>query len=196
MERTWLERTMRRGRGADHFPHQLWFIMDNPVRRLLVNPGRLVDRLELTGAEQVLELGPGPGLFSVEIAGRLPAGRLELVDLQPEMLAQARRKLDRAGYRNVGFHAGDAGQELAFPDACFDVAFLAAVLGEVADKPACARSLFRVLRPGGLLAVQEFFPDPDRLRVQQIRDLVEPEGFRFMDAQGRPWNYTVRFQRG
>ena len=196
MDRTWLERTIRRGRGTDHFPHQLWFILDNPVRRLLVNPRQLVDRLELTGSEQVLEVGPGPGLFSAEIAGRLPAGRLELFDLQPEMLAKARRKLDRAGHGNVGFHAGDASQGLPFPDASFDVAFLAAVLGEVADKRACARSLFRVLRPGGLLAVQEFFPDPDRLRVQEIRALAEPEGFRFLDAQGRPWKYTVRFRRG
>ena len=166
------------------------------MRRLLVNPRQLVDRLELTGSEQVLEVGPGPGLFSAEIAGRLPAGRLELFDLQPEMLAKARRKLDRAGHGNVGFHAGDASQGLPFPDASFDVAFLAAVLGEVADKRACARSLFRVLRPGGLLAVQEFFPDPDRLRVQEIRALAEPEGFRFLDAQGRPWKYTVRFRRG
>jgi ubiquinone/menaquinone biosynthesis C-methylase UbiE len=195
VDRTWLERTMRRGRGTDHFPHQLWFIMDNPVRRLLVNPRRLIDRLELTGVEQVLELGPGPGLFSAEIAGRLPAGRLELLDLQPEMLAKARRKLNRAGLGNVGFHAGDASQGLPFPDACFDVAWLAAVLGEVADQRACARSLFRVLRPGGLLAVQEFFPDPDRLRVQEIRDVVEPGGFRFLDVQGRPWKYTVRFRR-
>jgi hypothetical protein len=106
VERTWLERTMRRGRGANYFPHQLWFIMDNPVRRLLVNPQQLVDRLELGGSEDVLEVGPGPGLFSVEIARRLTTGRLELFDLQPEMLDKARRKLDRAGCRNVGFHAG------------------------------------------------------------------------------------------
>ena len=105
----WLERTMQRGRGADHFPHQLWFIMDNPVRRLLVHPRQLIDRLELSGSEDVLEIGPGPGLFSVEIARRLTTGRLELLDLQPEMLVRARRKLDRAGCRNVGFHVGDAG---------------------------------------------------------------------------------------
>jgi hypothetical protein len=44
--------------------------------------------------------------------------------------------------------------------------------------------------------VQEFFPDPDRLRVPEIRRLAEPAGFRFIGAQGRPWNYTVRFRRG
>jgi hypothetical protein len=86
MAGTWLEKTMQRGRGTDHFPHQLWFIMDNPVRGLLVNPRRLIDRLELSGSEDVLEVGPGPGLFSVEIARRLTTGRLELLELQPEML--------------------------------------------------------------------------------------------------------------
>ena len=196
MAGTWLEKTMQRGRGTDHFPHQLWFIMDNPVRRLLVRPARLIDRLELSGSEDVLEVGPGPGLFSVEIARRLTTGRLELLELQPEMLAKARRKLDRAGCRNVGFHVGDAGGRVPFPDACFDVAFLAAVLGEVTDKPACLRSLARVLRPGGLLVVQEFFPDPDRMRVPEIRGLAEPAGFGFIGAQGRPWNYTVRLRRG
>ena len=196
MAGTWLEKTMQRGRGAEYFPHQLWFIMDNPVRRLLVRPARLIDRLELSGSEDVLEVGPGPGLFSVELARRLTTGRLELLELQPEMLAKARRKLDRAGLGNVGFHVGDAGGRVPFPDSSFDVAFLAAVLGEVTDKPACLRSLARVLRPGGLLAVQEFFPDPDRMRVPEIRGLAEPEGFGFIGVQGRPWNYTVRFRRG
>jgi ubiquinone/menaquinone biosynthesis C-methylase UbiE len=69
----------------------------------------------------------------VERARRLTTGRLELLELQPEMLVRARRKLDRAGCSNVGFHAGDAGGGLPFPDACFDVAFLAAVLGEVTE---------------------------------------------------------------
>jgi ubiquinone/menaquinone biosynthesis C-methylase UbiE len=196
MSGTWLEKTMQRGRGTGYFPHQLWFIMDNPVRRLLVRPSQLIDRLELSGSEDVLEVGPGPGLFSVELARRLTTGRLELLELQPEMLAKARQKLDRAGCSNVGFHVGDAGGGFPFPDACFDVAFLAAVLGEVPDKPACLRSLARVLRPGGLLVVQEFFPDPDRMRVPEIRGLAEPEGFRFIGAQGRPWNYTVRLRRG
>lgn len=195
MAATWLERTMRRGRRADYFPHQLWFIMDNPLRRLLVNPRQLIDRLDLSGSEDVLEIGPGPGLFSVEIARRLTTGRLELLDLQPAMLARARRKLDRAGCSNVGLHVGDAGGSFPFPDACFDVALLAAVLGEVTDKPTCLHSLARVLRPGGLLVVQEFFPDPDRMRVPEIRGMAEPAGFRFIGAQGRPWNYTVRLRR-
>jgi ubiquinone/menaquinone biosynthesis C-methylase UbiE len=45
---------------------------------------------------------------------RLTGGRLELFDLQPEMLVKARRKLDRAGCRDVGFHSGEASAGLPF----------------------------------------------------------------------------------
>jgi SAM-dependent methyltransferase len=196
MAGTWLEKTMQRGRGTDHFPHQLWFIMDNPVRRLVVNPRRLIDRLELSGSEDVLEVGPGPGLISVELARRLTTGRLELLELQPEMLAKARRKLERAGRSNVGFHVGDAGGRFPFPDACFDVAFLAAVLGEVTESPPASAPSLGYCGPVACWWCRSSSPDPDRMRVPEIRCLAEPAGFRFIGAQGRPWNYTVRLRRG
>jgi ubiquinone/menaquinone biosynthesis C-methylase UbiE len=156
-----------------------------------VRPRQLIDRPELSGSEDV-DVGPGSGLFSVELARRLTTGRLELLALKPEMLAKARRKLDRAGLGKVGFHIGGAAGRFPFADSCFDVAFLAALLGEATDKPACIRSLARVLRLSGLLVVQEFFPDLGRRHVPDIRPLAERGGVRFFGAQGRPWNYTVR----
>jgi ubiquinone/menaquinone biosynthesis C-methylase UbiE len=157
--------------------------------------GTVVDRLGLTGAERVLEVGPGPGFFSTELARRLPRGRLELFEVQPEMLDNSRHSLDGAGCHNVGFHAGDACDGLPFPDGAFDVAFLAAVLGEVPDKVACIRSLARVLRPGGLLVLVEAFPDPDRLSVPVLRRLVEPEGFDFEGCDGTACRDVGRFRR-
>jgi ubiquinone/menaquinone biosynthesis C-methylase UbiE len=173
----------------------LAFILDNPIRRVLSNPAHVVDSLALTGSEHVLELGPGPGFFSVEIARRLTGGRIELFDLQSEMLDKARRKLERAGCRNVGFHAGEASEGLPFPDSSFDVAFLASVIGEVPDKSACIRSLGRVLKPAGLLVFAERFPDPDRLSVQELRELAEAETFGFLDTTGNVWHDVVRFKR-
>lgn len=177
------------------FPHQLTFLIDNPIRRRLVNPGHVVDSFALAGREHVLELGPGSGFFSVEIARRLTDGQLALFDLQPEMLDKARRKLDRAGYRNVSFHTGDASAGLPFPDNSFDVAFLAAVLGEVRDKPTCIHSLAGVLKPGGLLVFFENFPDPDRMSVQKLRDLAEADRFGFLDADSTRWRDIVRLTR-
>jgi ubiquinone/menaquinone biosynthesis C-methylase UbiE len=195
MPTTWLDTVLRQSRRVGNFPYPHWaaFLLDNPVRRLFANPGDLAAALELTGSETVLELGPGSGFFSREVAGRLPHGRLELFDVQPEMLAKARRKLDDAGHQNVGFHSGDAGAGLPFGDDTFDVAFSVSVIGEVRDKPSCLRSLARVVKPGGLLVFMEGFPDPDRLSAAELRELAEPQGFRLRDARGTIVRDIVRF---
>ena len=92
-----------------------------PVRRLILSPATLADRLELAPEDRVLEIGAGPGYFSVEVARRLPRGHLTVLDLQPEMLERARERLSRAGVANVSFITSDAAA-LPFPDASFDVA--------------------------------------------------------------------------
>ncbi len=161
-----------------------------------MKPARIIDRLGLVGSEHVLEIGPGPGFFSVEIARRLTDGRLDLFDVQPEMLEKAKRQLDRAGFRDVGFTAGEASDGFPFPESAFDVAYLAAVIGEVPDQQGCIRSLRRVLKPGARLVFAEMFPDPDRLSVRDLRDLAEPEGFGFVGATGNRWADIVTFRRG
>ncbi|MGB6512293.1 class I SAM-dependent methyltransferase [Mycobacterium sp.] len=199
MTTTWVEALLRKRRetredGVSPFPHQAAFIVNNPFRRTFFKPARIVDSIGLTGSEHVLELGPGPGFYSVAIARRLTDGRLDLFDLQPEMLDKAKRQLERAGFHDVGFTAGQASRDLPFPDNTFDAAFLAAVIGEVPDKQTCLRSLRRVLKPGGRLVFAETFPDPDRLSVQQLRDLAEPENFEFVEATGNWWCDVVSFR--
>ena len=108
MASTWVGALLHKSRqqGKSPFPYQAAFMINNPVRRALLKPARIVDKLGLAGSEHVLELGPGPGFFSVEIARRLTDGRLELFDIQPEMLEMARRQLERAGLSDIGFTAG------------------------------------------------------------------------------------------
>jgi arsenite methyltransferase len=199
MTTTWVEALLRKRRetreeGVSPFPYQAAFLLNNPLRRTFFKPAPIVESIGLTGSEHVLELGPGPGFYSVEIARRLTHGRLDLFDLQPEMLEKAKLQLERAGFRDVGFAVGQASQELPFPDNTFDTAFLAAVIGEVPDKQACLRSLGRVLKPGGRLVFAETYPDPDRLSVQQLRDLAEPESFDFVTATGNRWRDVVSFR--
>lgn len=200
MAETWMDALLRK-RREDHspFPHQATIMLDNPLRRMMMKPARIIDGLGLTGSERVLEIGPGPGFFSVEIARRLgpppSRGRLDLFDVQPEMLDKARRQLERSGFHDVGFTTGEASEGFPFPDDTFDVAFLAAVIGEVPDPQACLRSLHRVTKPGGRLAFLEMFPDPDRLSVRELRDLAEPEGFGFVNATGNRWKEVVIFRR-
>jgi ubiquinone/menaquinone biosynthesis C-methylase UbiE len=188
---SWLRHLIGRQR---HFPHQMSPILELRLRRLLVTPAQLADRLHLGETSNVLEVGAGSGVFSVEVARRLPRGHLELFDLQAEMLAKARRKLEAAGLQAVvGYTEGDA-RKLPFSDHAFDVAFLVAVLGEVPEPRPCLKELHRVLRPAGLLSITEHLPDPDFSRLSRLRALVEREGFALVERFGPPWSYTANFR--
>ena len=191
VERGVLARTL----GPGHFPHQLSWLIDNPLRRLVLRPETLADRLPLTESAEVLEVGPGSGYFSVELARRLPRGRLELLDLQREMLVKARSKLDAAGHRNVGYTAHDVARPLPYKDGAFDVVVMVAVLGEVSDPEACLTNVRTVLRPGGTLAVHEHVPDPDRIPISVLRPLAERSGYIFQRLMGPRWSYTAIFER-
>ena len=180
--------------GKGVCPYQLSFILDSALRRLILSPERLADRLHLEEDSHVLEVGPGPGYFSVEVARRISQGHLVLFDVQGAMLEKARQKVATAGLRNVGFIQGDA-TTLPFRGRSFDVAFLVAVLGEVSDPSACLRALHQALRPLGLLSVTEQPGDPDALPLSVVCSLAEQQGFAFVEQYGGGRNFTVNFRR-
>jgi arsenite methyltransferase len=175
------------------FPHQLSWLINNPLRRLVVSPETFARRLSLSDSSRILELGPGSGYFSAALAERIPQGRLELFDLQPEMLAKAERRLKSRGFLNVGYTVGDAGKDLPFPDRHFDVIVLACVFGEIPDQDRCLKSLHRVLSPMGTLIFHEAILDPDHIRFGNLRNLVEAEGFKLDCRWGPTWSYTATF---
>jgi len=185
---------LKRGAGRGTCPYQLAFLLELGLRRFIISPERLAERLELEESARVLELGPGPGYFSRAVARCVPKGYLLLVDLQSEMLQKARRKLARAGLGNVGFVRAD-GAALPLPSGAWDCVFLVAVLGEVSDAGSCVREIYRVLRPGGLLSLTEQPGDPDFTALPDARKLVEGVGFRLEKVSGRGKNYTASFRK-
>lgn len=177
------------------FPHQLAWLLNNPVRGLLLSPRVLLSRIPLRPTDRIVELGPGSGYFSLALSAAVPQGHLELVDVQPEMLAKARRRLTAQARANVGYTVADGGKPLPLAPARFDVAVLVHVLGEVEDQSQCLRSLAAVLRPGGLLVLHEGVPDPDRIELSALTPLVAVHGFTLDEVAGPSWNYTARFRR-
>ncbi len=180
------------GRGV--FPHELSFFLHLPWRNIMLSPQKLVARLALNATSHVLEVGAGSGFYSVEVARKVSAGRLELLDLQPEMLKKAQRKLEAKGLPNVGYTLADAGS-LPFKEESFDVLFLVAVLGEVMNRKAFLSEAHRVLKPEGTLSISEHLPDPDFSPFAKVTALVEKEGFEFSERYGQRWSYTLNFRK-
>jgi ubiquinone/menaquinone biosynthesis C-methylase UbiE len=113
------------------------------------------------------------------------------------MLDLFKRKLERpenADIRNVRLVAADA-CALPFPPDSFDVVYLVEALGEIPDQHKALGEAKRVLKPGGTLAVTEFFIDPHYpLRGTTVKKCVGA-GFLPDAAAGSFWNYTLRFRK-
>jgi ubiquinone/menaquinone biosynthesis C-methylase UbiE len=181
--------------GAAHgiFPHRLAWFLELPWRRLVLTPRALASRLQPRPDAEVLEVGAGSGYYSVEVARRIPRGRLELFDLQPEMLARARARCDDAGLANVGFTPGD-GASLPFAGGRFDVVYMVTVFGEIHDPSAALAEVRRVLKPEGMLSISEHLPDPDFTSFPALRGRVEDAGFALEARFGPRWAYTANFR--
>jgi SAM-dependent methyltransferase len=186
---------LRRLSGRGLYPHEFAWMLVIPLRGLVqFSPAELCRRLGLAPDARVLELGPGPGYFSAAVARQLARGRLELCDLQIEMLTRARRRVLRAGLRNVSFTRADAGR-LPYRDGTFDAAFLVTVLGEVPDPRQCLRELYRVLRAGGVLSISETRTDPDFVSGEELRAMMGEAGFAPAAQFGSAGNFTANFRK-
>lgn len=190
----WL-RTFKHAFARGIFPHEMSFILEWRWRNFLLSPKELVKRLPLDRTSRILEVGAGTGFYSVEVAKAIPEGRLELVDLQEEMLAKARQKIQSAGLKNVGYTSVNAGEQIPLDKAGFDVVFMVTVLGEVENQESLIRETNRLLRKGGTLSVSEHLPDPDFVSSGKLRRLVENNDFRFERRFGKSWAYTANFEK-
>jgi ubiquinone/menaquinone biosynthesis C-methylase UbiE len=180
------------GRGV--FPHRMSFILELPLRRTLLSPRKLSNRLALTATSHVLEVGAGSGFYSVEVASSVSRGHFQLLDIQLEMLEKARHKLEAEGLFNVGYTVAD-GARLPFRNDCFDLLFLATVFGEIVKQHEFLGEAYRVLKPGGVLSISEHLPDPDFSPFTKLKLIVERGGFTFFERYGVRWNYTANFKK-
>lgn len=177
--------------SACPYSQRFWVEPPHPF----ITRGRLREALAPSPGERILEVGPGTGYYTLEVAERvLPGGSVDIFDLEQQMLDHTLRRARERDLRNIAATQGDA-RTLPYPDRSFDAAYLVAVLGEVPDQEAAVGELARVLRPGGRLVVGELFGDPHWVAPAALRRRGESAGLRFERRVGRLLGHYTVFRR-
>jgi ubiquinone/menaquinone biosynthesis C-methylase UbiE len=146
----------RKNPSACPYGQRFWVEAPHPV----ITHDRLRAVLAPRPGERLLEIGPGTGYYTLDMAEWVgPDGRVEIFDLQQEFLDHVGRRAAERGLANVVPTQGDA-TALPFEDGSMDAVVLTAVLGEIPDPVAALREIRRVLKPAGRLVVGELFGDP------------------------------------
>jgi ubiquinone/menaquinone biosynthesis C-methylase UbiE len=179
----------RKNPSACPYGQRFWVEAPHP----LITRARLREILEPQPGERLLEIGPGTGYYTLELAGWVgEQGTVEIFDIQQEMLDHTIRAARERGLWNVNPTRGDA-QQLGWDDDSFDAVVLVTVLGEIPDQDAALRQIARVLRPGGRLIVGELFGDPHMVTLGSLERRAEAAGLRFERRVGPKLAYFARF---
>jgi len=178
----------RKNPSACPYGQRFWVEAPHPI----ITRERLRSVLRLEPGERILEIGPGTGYYTLDLAEWVgPEGTVEIFDLQQEFLAHTLGRARERGLANVRPTQGDA-TALPYEDDSMDAVVLTAVLGEIPDPAAALREIRRVLKSSGRLVVGELFGDPHFTTQAALKRQASEGGLAWESHSGNWFGYFAR----
>lgn len=178
----------RRNPSACPYGQRFWVEAPHPI----ITRDRLREVLRPLPGERLLEIGPGTGYYTLDMARWIaPEGKVEIFDLQQEFLDHVMRRAAEHGLDNIVPTLGDA-TALPYEDGSIDAVVLTAVLGEIPDRAKALSEIGRVLRPSGRLVVGELFGDPHFTTLSSLKRQAPNAGLAFEHHSGNWLGYFAR----
>jgi len=149
---------------------------------------RVVEGLDLRG-KRVLDIGCGSGAISLLLARDCGAAEVVGVDVEDQVCAAARARVDQAGLTDKITIQRTTPGSLPFEDESFDVVYSKDSIIHIPDKEALCRDVFRVLRRGGSVAASDWLMSHDGPPSPEMAAYIKAEDLDF--AMASPARYRA-----
>ncbi|MGA8942827.1 MAG: class I SAM-dependent methyltransferase [Thermoactinomyces sp.] len=160
--------------------------LDNPERRKAFPPKKILSLLQIKQDDVVLDLGAGPGYFTLPAAS-LTTGKVIALDAEPKMLEILKQKTDQHSLNNVELVKGTI-EDIPLENNQVDRIIASLVLHEVDALSRAIQEIYRVLKPGGYLlclewekkAAEQEPPRRPRIHSDKMKKILEENGFQLL----------------
>jgi 2-polyprenyl-3-methyl-5-hydroxy-6-metoxy-1,4-benzoquinol methylase/Co/Zn/Cd efflux system component len=162
-------------------PNRMHFKMMSFVHETLYglfrDPRKVLNAVGLEPGQKVLEVGCGPGFFTIPAAKIVgESGNIYALDVNPLAVERVQQKIEKEGVTNVKTILADAAQT-GLPDQSFDLAFVFGFARPIGNLDDIWTELYRLLRPKGILSIEGrlrpserlFYPVKRRGRISLFR---------------------------
>jgi ubiquinone/menaquinone biosynthesis C-methylase UbiE len=162
---------------AERIHFRMMSLIHEDLYKLFRDPYKALKAAGLEPGQKVLEVGCGPGFFTIPAARIVGEnGTIRALDISPLAIERVQQKIQQEAVSNVKTVLADAGHT-GLPDESFDLIFLFGFRHSVEDLNGIVTELHRLLKPGGVLSTEGQLWDSSEL-------------FRPLKRQGRIFQFT------
>jgi ubiquinone/menaquinone biosynthesis C-methylase UbiE len=163
--------------------------LERPERVVEEQPEKTIASLELKSTDVVADIGAGTGYFSELLARQVPQGQVISTDIQPEMIALLKQRIDRQKISNIQTQLGTE-QSAELSPASVDLAIMVDVYHELSYPQEMMTGIVAALKPGGRVVLVEYRGEDPKINIKPHHKTTEKQMQKELMAVGLKWQKT------